>query len=522
VSAAEDANAKRLEDAEAERAFSDTMIECMPGILYLYDEHGKFLRWNDSFEKVSGYSGAEIAEMHPQDFFPPDERALIGARIAEVFEHGQAQVEAGFLTKSGRVVPHYFTGRRIEFKGRPCLIGIGMDVSDRSEAQAQLRLSELRYRTLFEYAPDGILIADPQSYYLDANASACRMLGRRRDELIGLHAADIVVPSEVERIEPALDEIKSMADYHHEWQFRRGDDSVFTAEVMVTSMPDGNLLAMIRDVTARNAADAALHELTETLENKVVARTDELHTALVRAEAADRIKSAFLATMSHELRTPLNSILGFTGIILAGMAGPLNAEQSKQLGMVRASARHLLELINDVLDISKIEAEQLEVRSESFDLNAAIAHVVALIQPLADKKGLTMTIDIDPMLNAMHSDRRRVEQILLNLLNNAVKFTEVGAVGLSARLIDEGGAPPCVRMRVRDSGIGIKHEDLGSLFQPFRQLDAGISRQHEGSGLGLVICHRLAVLLGGSVTVASEWSRGSEFTVTLPLVNKPR
>ena len=372
-----------------ERDFSDAVLNSLPGVLYLYDRTGKFLRWNRNFERATGYTGAEISTMHPLDFFGADS-GQVRARIDEVFEKGESNVEAGLVSKSGVVTPYHFTGLLTQLEGQDCLVGVGSDITEQRRAEEARRASEARYRTLFEYAPDGIVIADPNSYYIDANPSICRMLGYARKELVGLHASDIVVAADLSKIEPALQTVKAQAKYHQEWQFRRKDGSVFAAEVRATLMPDGNLLGMIRDITERKAAEAALRESHETLETKVAARTDELQQALVRAEAADRVKSAFLATMSHELRTPLNSIIGFTGIVLQGMAGPLTTEQSKQLGMVRGSARHLLALINDVLDLSKIEADQLEVRAEPFELRASLESVLASVMPMAEKKGVLL------------------------------------------------------------------------------------------------------------------------------------
>lgn len=270
-----------------------------------------------------------------------------------------------------------------------------------------------------------------------------------------------------------------------------------------------------RALEQRNEENAFLYEKLQhyanTLEQRVAQRTEELKSAKEAAESADRVKSAFLATMSHELRTPLNSIIGFTGILIQGLAGPVNPEQHKQLSMVRDSSRHLLALINDVLDISKIEAGQLEVQREPFDLPVSIQKVTGIVAPLAEKKGLELHVNVAPELGLLLSDPRRIEQILLNLLNNAIKFTERGHVTLTA---ESAGAN--VRISVADTGIGIKKEDLSALFQPFRQIDTGLSRQHEGTGLGLAICRRLIGLLGGEITVTSVWGKGSVFTCTLP------
>ncbi|MDZ4164532.1 MAG: ATP-binding protein, partial [Smithellaceae bacterium] len=293
-------------------------------------------------------------------------------------------------------------------------------------------------------------------------------------------------------------------------------------------------------------AQEALVSIVEDLNEKTV----QLAEAMDQAQSADRLKSAFLANMSHELRTPLNSIIGFTGIVLQGMSGPLNDEQAKQLTMVKGSANHLLALINDVLDISKIEAGQVEIRRRSFDMRSIVETVMATLMPLAAKKGLSLESAIAADVGAIISDRRRVEQILLNLVNNAVKFTEEGVVRIVARIVrgaafgarsqepssvipaeagiqepvekSEGGVVSELHgnfpeISVADTGIGIKPEDMDKLFLPFSQIDAGLARRHEGTGLGLSICRRLAEMLGGTMRVEGEWGRGSVFTFTLPV-----
>lgn len=259
--------------------------------------------------------------------------------------------------------------------------------------------------------------------------------------------------------------------------------------------------AIARDMTAH-----------ERLEADLASALREAEEAKDRAEAADRLKSAFLATMSHELRTPLNSIIGFTGILLQGLAGPLGEEQVKQLGMVRKSAEHLLSLINDILDISKIEAGQLEISPATFDVKESVEKVVSTIKPALEEKGLSFSVDISPRVATIECDRRRMEQVLLNLLGNAVKFTEEGGVELTCDV--EGGR---LRCDVRDTGPGIRREDMEKLFQPFRQLDMRTTRTKQGTGLGLSICKRLVELMGGEIWVESEYGKGSTFSFSLPL-----
>jgi hypothetical protein len=260
-----------------------------------------------------------------------------------------------------------------------------------------------------------------------------------------------------------------------------------------------------------NVRTLELKKINQEMEQRIIERTAQLAAAVEKAQAADQIKSAFLATMSHELRTPLNSIIGFTGILLQHLAGPLNAEQDKQLHMVYNSAKHLLDLINDVLDISKIEAQQLNVVHETFNLRDCVEKVVKSSQPLADKKGIELSAAMAPEIRLIKSDRRRVEQILLNLISNAVKFTEQGFVRLNCV-----GHENKIIIAVQDSGIGIKAEDMDILFNAFRQIESGITRKYDGTGLGLAISRKLANLLGGEITVESVWGQGSTFSLILP------
>lgn len=299
----------------------------------------------------------------------------------------------------------------------------------------------------------------------------------------------------------------------------------WTAEDVETSIPSwipvtglgilgALLISLSISIVFKHKLDDKTRQLRESnaeMEKKIEERTRDLATALERAKEADYIKSAFLATMSHELRTPLNSIIGFTGIMLQGLAGPLNAEQAKQMGMVQNSSRHLLSLINDVLDISKIEAGQLEIVAAEFDLRAAVEKIARMLAPLAEQKGIAFALDIADNVGAFTADQRRVEQVIINLANNAIKFTERGQVTLACSV--SGGT---AKIRVEDSGIGIKAGDIPSLFTPFHQIDNGLSRKHEGTGLGLSISQRIVELMHGAIDVTSEYGQGSVFTVYLP------
>jgi len=248
------------------------------------------------------------------------------------------------------------------------------------------------------------------------------------------------------------------------------------------------------------------------LEQLVAERTVELEAAKTKAEESDHLKSAFLASMSHELRTPLNSIIGFTGILLQGMAGPLSPEQTKQLGMVKGSASHLLELINDILDISKIESGRIQVYDEAFKIELVLVMAVSSLRPFAEKKGLRLRHNIKSGLPKLHTDKRRLEQVLINLINNAIKFTDEGEIIVNCYQKDD-----FLHIDVIDTGIGISEKELETIFETFRQIDTGLDRVKEGSGLGLAISKKLVELLGGTISVVSEPGAGSTFSIVLPV-----
>ncbi len=380
-----------------------------------------------------------------------------------------------------------------------------------------LRESEAEYRLLADNMVEMVAMVGLDGRFTYASPSFLRALGWSPEDVTRMRFRELIHPEDYRGVAAGLKSLGPTGYLVSEYRVRCKDGSYVWTESMTQLLHDADgtprcYLASGRDVTRRRAAEEELRLYRERLEELVAARTAELAVAKERAEVADRLKSAFLASMSHELRTPLNSILGFTTILLGGLAGPLVSEQRRQLGMVQASAEHLLELINDVLDLSKIEAGQLEVEWAQVDLGAVVTRVLESIEPLAARKQLAVSATIAPEVGTVVSDRHRVEQVLLNLLSNAVKFTAQGSITVSCTLASDR-----VVTAVRDTGIGIREADVERLFRPFQQLEQGMARRYDGTGLGLSICRRLVELLGGEVWVESEWGRGSTFYFTLPV-----
>jgi signal transduction histidine kinase/DNA-binding response OmpR family regulator len=304
-------------------------------------------------------------------------------------------------------------------------------------------------------------------------------------------------------------------------QFVRRPDLPEGLWLSVTARPvveeDGTrrgAVAVFRDVTAQKRMATALHE-TEA----------HLRRLKDEADASNRAKSEFLAAMSHELRTPLNSIIGFSELLADEKFGSLNERQSRYVANVLESGRHLLNLINDILDLAKVEAGRVELVKDTFDLAAAVASVVAIVSPMAAQKGLALHVAHQPGIGPIHADEAKLKQILFNLLTNAIKFTPAGgAVTVGASVVGSASGPAGdgeLHIRVSDTGIGIKPEHHELVFERFRQIDSSYARAQQGTGLGLTLCRQLADLHGGSLRLESEGIRGkgSTFILALPIAN---
>ncbi|MCY3413364.1 MAG: transporter substrate-binding domain-containing protein [Candidatus Heimdallarchaeota archaeon] len=260
-----------------------------------------------------------------------------------------------------------------------------------------------------------------------------------------------------------------------------------------------------------NKKTEELQQFIKDQDEQINVAIEDLVVANERLRELDRLKSIFLASMSHELRTPLNSIIGFTRILLMGMGGELNEEQTKQLTMVEKSSKHLLNLINDVLDISKIESETIQLYYEEFELHTLLEEVVKSVKPQIEEKNLRITLYINQEISVF-TDQRRVQQILINLVSNATKFTSEGEIMVTQNVQDQ-----FFYITVKDPGIGIKKEDQAGLFKPFMQVDMSSTKKYEGTGLGLYICKKLCKLLGGDIEMESDYNKGTTVRFYLPI-----
>lgn len=535
------------------------LVQHANSIILQWTRDGRVAFLNEFGQKFFGYTEGEIVGCHVVGTIVPetestgrDLRPLMDEICANprAFEHN---VNENMRRNGERVWVAW--ANKVDFDDRgqvEGILSIGTDITEQRRAESALRDSEVRYRGLFEDCPTSVWeedfsrvkeyidalrrsgISDLEVYFdthpeelrecaemievLDVNRATLEMLQYEHREDLCAHLSVVFREDSYPTFRKELICLASGNTlFQTEATNHTRDGEKLNVNMTVAIVPGheddwSRVFVTLTDISQRVRAEDELRRLNAELESRVKARTAELKLAKDRAESADRTKSNFLAAMSHELRTPLNSIIGFTGILSQGLAGPINPEQDKQLRMVQGSARHLLALINDVLDLSKIEAGQLEVKSAPFHADESVEKVVRLAGPLADKKGLTLSSSVSPEVGEISSDSRRFEQILINLVNNAIKFTKEGYVRVECAVQGDK-----LVTRVMDSGIGIKPEDLDKLYQSFQQIDSGLTRNHEGSGLGLSISKKLAAKLGGEISAESQWGKGSTFTFTLPI-----
>ena len=475
---------------------------------------GALLQVNDAFSKMMGYSREELLRMNIRDI----EHAFKEPQLAEISEKvrsaGVALFEAKNRRKDGVVIDTEVSLSWSEASGGQYFAFV-KEITDRKRAELALVESEMRLRRITDNMVDLVAEFDDEFRFRYSSPSYERVLGYSPGELIGTRAKELLHPDDRERSSGAIDAMLASGASTTRFRCRHRDGTYRWIESTGRNILDdeGRLLGSVmgsRDVTDQEKAADQLQQRSNVLR----LQSEELAAAVRQLETASRAKDEFLASMSHELRTPLNGILGMAEILRSGVHGPLGDRQQRCLQVVEEGGRHLLSLINDILDVAKIEAGRLVLNPEPCSVPGICRAAIAMVQAAADRKKIDLSVDVDPGATPVTADPRRLQQILFNLLSNAVKFTPSGGrVSLEARI------DPILRMIrfvVTDDGPGIAPEDVGKLFRPFTQLDTRLSREHGGTGLGLALVRHMSELHRGKVDVETESGKGSRFTGSLP------
>jgi PAS domain S-box-containing protein len=496
-----DAARRQAEEAvRRERDFSDAVIRSLPGVLYIYDQQGRFLRWNDNFERVLGRTSSEVSKMNPTDFFRSEDKERVKLAIDEVFLQGKSTVEADLITKNGAEIPYYFTGVADMIGDRRCLLGVGVDLTERRKAQAGRRESEARYRALFDYVPDGILIADTEGRYLDANPSICRMLGYDLDELIGLDATSIVAEPDLEHIGLALHTIKTTASYDGEWVFRRKDGSTFPAEVVATIMPYGAIVALVRDTTERHGADAQRREAESAMR--------DMQGQLARFGRLSML-GEFAATIAHEVNQPLAAIMTNCDASLRWLAAdPPNLDKAREaISRAIGDSNRAREVIKRTHGF----AIRGEPNFADIALNEVIREIILMTGKEQQKAGVTVVKDLMAGGPTVRGSRIELQQVVLNLFLNSIEamqmITERDRVLTVRTDVEPAGA---VRVSVQDTGVGFDAATAERLFEQF------FTTKPDGTGMGLRISRSIVEAHGGRLWATRLVPHGALFQFTVP------
>ncbi|MHB8520438.1 MAG: PAS domain S-box protein [Limisphaerales bacterium] len=513
-----------------------SLIDHIPDVVWTANANRDLLFISGNAVKVLGFSSEELLERGGQlwtNRLHADDAARVREAYQKLFLTGEKfDVEYRICRKDGQWIwLHDRAPAPRVNQGMLCAEGLFFDITPRKQAEEALRHSETKFRTLYDSSSDAVMLLSEQGFF-DCNPATLAMFGcATREDFCSKHPADLSPPRQPsgtdsqalasQRIATAMEK----GSHRFEWVHRRADNgATFPADVLLNALElDGRpvVQAVVRDITERTVAAAQLLETNHHLE-AATARAKEL---TVRAEAANRAKSQFLANMSHELRTPLNAIIGFSEMLADQTFGDLNARQLKYSNNILNSGRHLLQLINDILDLAKVEAGRAELLRSTFSVAKALSEVQTIVKTLANKKNLKLEVEVATDLPSLSADEAKFKQIMYNLLSNAIKFTpEGGKVVVAATLQSSTSADPSpgegsLRVAVTDTGIGIKVSDQGRVFKEFEQVDSSYSRQQQGTGLGLALTKRLIEMHGGRIWVESEGlaGKGSTFIFLMPL-----